>query len=97
LYKDVEWNEVDYLIIDSPPGTGDEPLTIVQAISNMDGIVIVTTPQDIAILDSSKAINFARAVNVPIIGIVENMSGFKCPHCETEVSLFGNGRRKKYC
>ncbi len=93
--KDVEWGELDYLIIDSPPGTGDEPLTIAQTITNMNGIVIVTTPQDIAVLDSTKAVNFARAVNVPIIGIVENMSGLKCPHCGENIDLFGKGGGKK--
>lgn len=89
--SDVNWGELDYLIIDSPPGTGDEPLSICQLIPDMDGAVIVTTPQDVAILDSTKSVFFARELGVPVIGIIENMSGFPCPHCGKEVDLFGMG------
>ncbi|MDD5456276.1 MAG: Mrp/NBP35 family ATP-binding protein [Candidatus Margulisbacteria bacterium] len=94
--KDVIWDEdLDYLLIDSPPGTGDEPLTIGQLIPGLDGIVIVTTPQEMAIIDSKKAINFANAINVPILGLIENMSGLKCPHCGELIDLFkiGGGQR----
>jgi len=81
LLSDVNWGELDYLIIDSPPGTGDEPLSICQLISDMDGAIVVTTPQDVAILDSRKSVLFAEQLKVPVTGIIENMSGFTCPHC----------------
>ncbi len=86
--KDVDWGELDYLVIDSPPGTGDEPLTIGQMVPGLSGIVIVTTPQELAVLDSKKAIGFARELNVPILGWIENMATLKCPHCNKEISLF---------
>ena len=73
---DVEWGLLDYLIIDFPPGTSDEPLTVVQSLPDIDGIVIVTTPQDVALLDSRKSISFAKTLNVPVLGVVENMSGY---------------------
>jgi Mrp family chromosome partitioning ATPase len=92
---DVKWGELDYLIIDSPPGTGDELISICQSIKNMDGVIIVTTPQDVAILDATKAIVFAKKLNVPVIGIIENMSGFICPYCKKEVNLFGKGGGEK--
>ena len=88
---EVEWGELDYLIIDLPPGTGDEPLSIAQLIKENSGAVIVTTPQDVALLDSRKAVNFARALKMPIIGILENMSGFTCPHCNKKIDLFKVG------
>jgi len=92
--EEVEWGKLDYLIVDLPPGTGDEPLSIVQ-LMQMDGAVIVTTPQEVALLDSRKAVNFAKQVNVPIIGIIENMSGFKCSHCGGEIELFKIGGGEK--
>jgi len=73
---DVEWGSLDYLIIDFPPGTSDEPLTVAQSLQNIDGIVIVTTPQEIALLDSRKSINFAKSLKMNVLGIVENMSGY---------------------
>ena len=73
---DVEWGNLDYLIIDFPPGTSDEPLTVAQSLQNIDGIVIVTTPQEIALLDSRKSINFAKSLKMNVLGIVENMSGY---------------------
>jgi Mrp family chromosome partitioning ATPase len=88
---DVHWGNLDYLIIDLPPGTGDEPLSIFQLIPDCDGVVIVTTPQDVALLDSRKAVNFARTLNMPVIGIIENMSGFICPHCGESTPLFKVG------
>ena len=86
--SDVNWGELDYLVIDSPPGTGDEPLSVCQFIGDIDGSIIVTTPQDVAILDSRKAVLFSQELNIPVIGIVENMSGFICPHCNKEVNIF---------
>lgn len=87
---DVEWGDLDFLIIDSPHGTGDEPLSVAQTIPDAHA-VIVTTPQEIALADVRKSINFCRQVNMPILGIVENMNGFICPHCNTETPLFGKG------
>lgn len=92
---DVSWQELDYLIIDSPPGTGDEPLSVCQLIPEMDGAVIVTTPQDVAILDSRKSINFAKQLSIPVLGVVENMSTLICPHCGKDIKLFGSGGGEK--
>jgi len=89
--SDVNWGTLDYLIVDSPPGTGDEPLSAIQLIKDVTGAVIVTTPQDIAILDARKSIYFARELNIPVIGIIENMSGYICPHCHKEVNIFKKG------
>ena len=79
--KDVSWGELDYLIIDSPPGTGDEPLSVCQLIENPDGAIVVTTPQDLAVIDVRKSITFCNKLNMPILGVIENMNGFVCPHC----------------
>jgi len=89
--EDVNWGDLDYLIIDMPPGTGDEALSIVQLIPKADGVVIVTTPQDVALLDSRKSITFAAQTKIPILGLVENMSGFVCPHCGETTEIFGSG------
>jgi ATP-binding protein involved in chromosome partitioning len=91
----VNWGNLDYLIIDSPPGTGDEPLSICQMIKDLTGGIIVTTPQDIALLDSRKCVHFLRRLSVPILGIVENMSGFTCPHCGKKIDLFKSGGGEK--
>lgn len=88
---EIEWGDLDYLIIDSPPGTGDEPLSVCQLIPEADGSVIVTTPQDVALLDSRKTVTFSRVLKIPVIGIVENMSGFNCPHCGEAIDLFKTG------
>lgn len=88
---DVKWGSLDYLIMDSPPGTGDEPLSIVQLMEDPNGAVIVTTPQDIALTDVRKAITFCRNVGLPIIGVIENMSGFICPYCDRKVDIFKAG------
>ncbi len=88
---DVDWGDLDYLIIDLPPGTGDEPLSIAQLIPKSDGAVIVTTPQDLALVSVRKSINFVKKMNMPVIGIVENMSGFTCPHCQKEIDIFKTG------
>lgn len=93
--EEVDWGELDFLIIDSPPGTGDEPLSIAQLIKDIDGVIVVTTPQEVALLDSRKAVNFARKLNVPVLGIVENMSGFVCPHCGKNTDLFKTGGGEK--
>ena len=92
---DVEWMELDYLIIDLPPGTGDEPLSIAQLIPNNDGAIIVTTPQDIALVSVRKSINFVKKMNMKVIGIIENMSGFTCPHCGKTVDIFKTGGGEK--
>ena len=92
---DVDWGELDYLLVDLPPGTGDEPLSIAQLIKNVDGSIIVTTPQDVALLDSRKAVRFSRLLHIPVVGIVENMSGFSCPHCGKTIDLFKIGGGKK--
>lgn len=88
--SDVNWGDLDYLIIDSPPGTGDEPMSVAQTIPDAHAI-IVTTPQEIALADVRKSINFCRHVHMPILGLVENMNGFVCPHCNLEVPLLGKG------
>ena len=95
--EDVYWGDLDYLIVDLPPGTGDEPLTIAQLIPNADGSIIVTTPQDVALLDSRKTVVFSENLHVPVLGIVENMAGMACPHCGEEIDLFkiGGGRRRR--
>jgi ATP-binding protein involved in chromosome partitioning len=93
--KDVEWGQLDYLIIDSPPGTGDEPLSIVQLLENADGAVIVTTPQEVALSDVRKGISFCRNLNLPVIGVLENMSGFVCPKCGEITNIFKSGGGEK--
>ncbi|MDR0508305.1 MAG: Mrp/NBP35 family ATP-binding protein [Candidatus Methanoplasma sp.] len=93
--EDVEWGDLDYLIIDMPPGTGDEAISVVQLIPKADGAVIVTTPQDVAVLDSRKSISFAAQTKLPILGLVENMSGFVCPHCGELTEIFGSGGGEK--
>lgn len=89
--EDVNWGDLDYLVVDMPPGTGDEALSIVQLIPKADGVVIVTTPQDVALLDSRKSVTFAAQTKMPIIGLIENMSGFVCPHCGKETDIFKSG------
>jgi ATP-binding protein involved in chromosome partitioning len=84
---DVEWPDLDYMIIDSPPGTGDEPLTVAQTIKDAKAL-IVTTPQEISLADVRKSINFCRQVKMDILGLVENMSGLKCPHCGKVIDIF---------
>jgi ATP-binding protein involved in chromosome partitioning len=91
---DVEWNELDYLIADLPPGTGDEILTIAQHMKP-DYAVIVTTPQEVSIIDAERSINMARELKIPLLGIVENMAGFVCPHCSAVIEIFGAEGGKK--
>jgi Mrp family chromosome partitioning ATPase len=96
---EVYWDQLDFLVIDLPPGTADEPMSVGQLIPDLDGVVIVTTPQDVALLDVRKSIGMAGKMNVPILGIIENMSGliFTCPDCGkvTEIDLFGKGGGEK--
>lgn len=91
---DVEWGELDYLIADLPPGTGDEILTIAQQMKP-DYAVIVTTPQEVSVIDAERAIDMARKLEIPFIGVVENMAGFVCPHCSAVIELFGAGGGEK--
>ncbi len=95
LIGDVNWGALDYLVIDSPPGTGDEPLSVCQLIPGLDGAIIVTTPQDMSVLDARKTVLFSKQLNIPVIGIVENMSGFVCPHCGEETQIFKTGGGEK--
>jgi ATP-binding protein involved in chromosome partitioning len=92
---DIVWGELDFLFIDLPPGTGDEPLSIAQLLPEMDGVVIVTMPTGLSSSIVKKAITFAERLNMPIIGVVENMSGFVCPHCGTKTEIFKSGGGKK--
>lgn len=92
---EVHWGDLDYLLIDLPPGTGDEALSVAHLLKRVDGALVVTTPQDVALLDSRKAVTFARQLKIPNIGIVENMSGFKCPHCQQPIDLFKKGGGEK--
>jgi ATP-binding protein involved in chromosome partitioning len=92
---DVVWGELDILFIDLPPGTGDEPLSIAQLLPEMDGVVIVTMPSELSKAVVQKAITFAQRLNMPIAGIVENMSGFICPHCGNKVDIFQSGGGEK--
>ncbi len=91
---DVDWGELDWLIIDSPPGTGDEPLSVAQLIP-ATGAIIVTTPQEVSLMDSRKAIAFARKLNLKILGIIENMSGMVCPYCGKKIDVFKEGGGQK--
>ncbi len=92
---EVSWGDLDYLIVDLPPGTGDEPLSIAQLIPQITGSVIVTTPQEVALTSVRKCISFSQTLDIPVIGVVENMSGFICPHCGKRVDLFKSGGGKK--
>ncbi|BBO79580.1 Mrp/NBP35 family ATP-binding protein [Desulfosarcina ovata] len=91
---DVDWGALDFLLIDAPPGTGDEPLTVAQTIPDAKAI-IVTTPQEVSLADVRKSINFCKVVKMEIFGLIENMSGFACPHCQAVIDLFGSGGGEK--
>ncbi|HET58700.1 MAG TPA: ATP-binding protein [Deltaproteobacteria bacterium] len=95
LLTEVNWGELDYLIIDFPPGTGDEPLSVAQLLPSCDGAVIVTTPQNLSLNDVRKCINFCKQVNVPVLGVLENMSGLKCPNCGAVINIFKTGGGEK--
>jgi ATP-binding protein involved in chromosome partitioning len=92
--RSVEWGELDYLIIDLPPGTGDVQLTLIQTVA-VTGAVVVTTPSTVALADVRKAIEMFRQVNVEVLGVVENMSSFVCPHCNQPIDIFGHGEGAK--
>ncbi len=89
--RDVNWGELDYLVVDCPPGTGDEPLSIVQLLGKDSGAVLVTTPQKVALVDVRKSVTFCQQLNLPVYGLVENMSGFVCPNCNEKVDIFKKG------
>lgn len=93
--QDVNWGDLDLLLVDLPPGTGDEPLSVLQLIPETAGAIVVTTPQEVALLDSAKAVNMVRSMRLPVLGIIENMSGLVCPHCHERIEVFraGGGRR----
>lgn len=93
--RDVEWGELDYLVVDLPPGTSDAQLTLAQAVP-ISGTVLVTTPQDVALSDVAKALAMLQRLNVPIVGIVENMSAFVCPHCGEPTEIFGRGGGERF-
>lgn len=95
LIGSVSWGELDYLVVDCPPGTGDEPLSVIQLLQDVDGAVIVTTPQDLALVDVRKSVTFCRHLNLPVIGVVENMSGYVCPHCGENAAIFKSGGGEK--
>lgn len=89
--SDIVWGELDFLFIDLPPGTGDEPLSVMQLLPDMDGVVIVTIPSEVSQIVVKKAVTFAKQLNIPVIGIIENMSGFICPKCGEQVDIFKAG------
>jgi len=96
FWTDVVWGDVDYMFIDCPPGTGDVPLTVFQSIK-LDGIIIVTTPQELVSMIVKKAVNMAALMNIPVIGLVENMSYVKCPDCGKEIHVFGESKAEEVC
>ncbi|MBE9486123.1 MAG: Mrp/NBP35 family ATP-binding protein [Chloroflexi bacterium] len=91
LLADVVWGELDYLLIDCPPGTGDEPLSAVQLLGKGAAAVVVTTPQEVALVDVEKSLSFCRELKLPVVGLIENMSGFVCPHCNEVSDIFKSG------
>ncbi len=93
--SDVAWGQLDFLVVDSPPGTGDEPLAVAQLVGSPAGAVIVTTPQELAVSDVRRCVGFCRTLSLPVIGIIENMSGFVCPHCGQNTDLFKSGGGKR--
>jgi ATP-binding protein involved in chromosome partitioning len=95
LLGEIVWGNLDYLFIDLPPGTGDEPLSIAQLLPDLDGVVIITMPSDLSSSIVKKAVTFAQRLKLPIIGVVENMSGFVCPHCNEKIEIFSSGGGKK--
>jgi ATP-binding protein involved in chromosome partitioning len=95
LLGEIVWGDLDYLFIDLPPGTGDEPLSIAQLLPDLDGVVIITMPSDLSSSIVKKAVTFAQRLKLPIIGVVENMSGFVCPHCNEKIEIFSSGGGKK--
>ncbi len=95
--RDTEWGDLDVLVVDCPPGTGDEPLSVAQSLGDADGAVVVTTPQDVAVSDVRKSVMFCRRIGLNILGVVENMSGFICPHCNQTIDIFKRGGGEAMC
>ncbi|WP_459202398.1 Mrp/NBP35 family ATP-binding protein [Methanococcus sp. CF] len=93
--SDVFWGELDFLLIDTPPGSGDIQLTTLQSIPDIDGIIIVTTPEEVSVLDARKSVSTANTLEIPIIGLIENMGGFVCPECDKVIDVFGKGGGEK--
>ncbi|MBA2841230.1 Mrp family chromosome partitioning ATPase [Methanococcus maripaludis] len=93
--SDVNWGELDFLLIDTPPGSGDIQLTTLQSIPDIDGILIVTTPEEVSVLDARKSVSTANTLEIPIIGLIENMGGFVCPECDKVIDVFGKGGGEK--
>jgi ATP-binding protein involved in chromosome partitioning len=93
--EDVHWGDLDFLVVDLPPGTGDEVLSIAQLAPRIAGVVVVTTPQEVSVMDIRKAVHFAERLDLPVLGIIENMSGLICPHCGKPIDLFGSGGGKR--
>ncbi len=91
LLSNVTWGSLDFLIIDLPPGTGDESLSVMQLLPELEGVIIVVTPQEVALLDSRKAVMMVKKMKIPVLGLIENMSGFYCPHCGERTDIFGSG------
>lgn len=96
FWQEVEWREIDYLFVDMPPGTGDVPLTVFQSLP-IDGVIIVTSPQDLVSMIVEKAVRMAEKMHVPILGIVENMSYLHCPHCNEKINVFGESHIEELC
>ena len=96
LISDVNWGDLDVLIIDNPPGTGDEPLTVLQTIPNIDAVVMVTTPNDVSQDDVVKCVGMVDLLNIKKIGLVENMAYFTCPHCEEPIKMFGENQGAEF-
>jgi ATP-binding protein involved in chromosome partitioning len=86
--SDVNWGPLDYLVVDCPPGTGDEPLSVAQSLGNIDGVIVVTTPQQLSVIDVKKCISFCSQLKLPVLGVIENMSGFICPVCQHKTDIF---------
>lgn len=96
FWQEVEWKEIDYLFVDMPPGTGDVPLTVFQSLP-IDGVIIVTSPQDLVSMIVEKAVRMAEKMNIPILGIIENMSYLLCPHCNETINVFGESHIEELC
>ena len=96
FWTDVIWNDVDFMFVDMPPGTGDVPLTVFQSIP-VDGIIVVTSPQELVSMIVEKAVKMANMMNVPVLGVVENMSYVECPDCKKKIFLYGEGKTQKIC
>jgi len=93
--SDIVWGNLDFLLIDLPPGTGDEPLSVAQLLPEMDGVVIVNIPSEVSQIVVKKAVTFARKLGMPVIGMIENMSGFVCPKCGAKINIFRSGGGQK--